>query len=341
MIFSKVPKASNISNAQLRTGLLLVLLLGSLMLIGCPPSHPSLDTLVSVDKIVAEHNRNAAKIPQLWARADITFREKPGGFPLGADGILMLNKTPGVTGVHDFALIFKKSGEELGRVGISTRESAYYMWMKVDDNPSCVWGHLALAGAEGLENIRINPVQLLSVLTVCELPSVFSQVPFVGQTISLAPPAYVLTYVERQPVSGKLLFTRRIHCTWSVTQPPRPFKVELLDNRGVVVLTAKLSNYQPIATGNDSDNDPEIRKLLPVMPTDIRLKWKDGEKDGAELDLKLYKMTTTDTKIDSEDIPLAYSLRYHLKNNNITKIKCLDAHLMGRGQPKNGSTDSE
>ena len=307
-----------------------MLLVSLLFVTGCPPTHPPLETLVSVEKIITEHNRNAAKVPRLWARAKVTFREKQAAFPLSTDGILMLNKTTGVLDVHDFVLVFKKSGEQLGRIGISTRESVYYMWMNVGDNSNCLWGLLGLAGAEGIENIPINPVQLLSVLTVCQLPSVLTRVPFVGQTISLDPPAYVLTYVDRQVLSNKLHFTRRIYCTWSEKDPPKPFMVELLDHRGVAVLTAKLSDYKTISS-EDSSGD-----VQPMMPADIRLVWN---KTGAELNLKLYKMTT-EVKIDPELIPQAYSFRFHLPSN-ITNIKCVDNHLTAPCGSTNGPSKSE
>jgi len=325
MILSTI---STVSNAQSRKFVLLVLLMSLVFVVGCPPTHPPLNTLVSVDEIITDHNRNAAKVPRLWARAHITMREKAGAFPLGADGILMLNKTPGVLGVHDFVLVFKKTGEELGRIGISTRESVYYMWMKVGDNPSCLWGRLGLAGAEGVE-IPINPVQLLSVLTVCELPSVLTRVPFVAQTISFDPPAYVLTYVDRQPISNKLRFTRKIYFLWSEKDPPKPFMVELLDTRGVAVLTAKLSDYKTISSDVSSDD------AQPMMPTDIQLTWNQT---GAELNLKLYKMTTAE-RIDPEDIIEAYSFRSHDNfPDTITNIKCVDAHLIARDTKTKGTT---
>lgn len=306
-----------------------VLSVSLVLFVGCPPPHPPLDTLVSVDRIITEHNRNAAKIPRLWARAHVTMREKAGAFPVSTDGILMLNKTPSVLGVQDFVLVFKKSGEEMGRIGISTLESKYYMWMNVGDNPSCLWGHLALAGADGIE-IPIDPVQLLSVLTVCELPSVLTRIPFVGVTISLDPPAYVLTYVDRQVLSNKLRFTRKIYFAWSEKDPPKPFMVELLDGRGVAVLTAKLSDYKTITSEVSSE---EVEEAPPVMPTDIRLTWNQS---GAELNLKLYNVTTKE-RIPPKLIPEAYSFRFHLLRNNITNIKCVDTHLAAPGESTNGS----
>lgn len=298
-----------------------MLLVSLCFVAGCRPAHPPLDTLVCVDRIIARHNRNAAKVSRLWGRAHITMREKAGAFPLGADGILMLNKTPGAIGPQDFVLIFKKTGEELGRIGISTRESAYYMWMKAGGDSRCLWGRLRLAGAEGIENMPIDPIQLLSVLTVCELPSAATRVPFVGQTISFDPPGYVLTYVDRQPITNKLRFTRKIYFTWSQTAPPKPFMVELLDNRGAAVLTAKLNDYKPISPAASSQGTPA------VMPTDIRLTWNQT---GAELNLKLYDMTTAE-RIDPELISEAYSFRSNLPDN-IANVKCIDAHLMTPGE---------
>jgi hypothetical protein len=151
---------------------------------------------------------------------------------------------------------------------------------------------LDLAGAPGIKAMSIDPTQLLSVLSVCELPAPQQDVPFVGQTISTDPCAYVLTYADRQPITGKLLFKREVYFRWSLSKTRRPFMVKLLDERGIGVLTARMKDYRPVKLADVNDPSDEA----PMMPTDIRMTFT---KSGGELRLKLTGMTTAD-RVDPE-----------------------------------------
>ncbi|HDY65281.1 MAG TPA: hypothetical protein ENH84_03485 [Phycisphaerae bacterium] len=254
---------------------------------GCKQPCPPLETVVGVDVVVAEYNREVRRIGRLWARADIAFKENAIALPLHTDGLLVLQKAGDPAGPQDFFLKFKEAGQEIGRIGISMQDDVYYTWFIAGGKQQCLWGWLGLAGAPGIEAIPIDPTQLLSVLSVCELPAPQRDVPFVGQTIRTDPCAYVLTYADRQPITGKLLFKREVYFRWSLSEPRRPFMVKLLDERGICVLTARMKDYRPVqlADGNDRSDEP------PMMPTDIRLTWT---KTGSELHLKLSGMTTDD-----------------------------------------------
>ena len=94
--------------------------------------------------------------------------------------------------------------------------------------------------------------------------------------------AYVLTYIDRQPLSRRIGFTREIYFNWDNTGVRRPFLVKLYDRGGEPVLTARLRNYRPIATDG---GEPA------VMPTDIDLAWQDS---ASRLHLHLSEMTDAD-----------------------------------------------
>jgi hypothetical protein len=269
------------------TGILL--LAGLLGACGCQPAHPPLETLVSVEQVVAEYNANAARIPRLWARAEISFQQDAVSPSMNVDGLLALQKGSS-SGPQDFFLKFNEAGQEIGRTGVSLRDKAYYLWFHAGQRRQCLWGRLDLAGAPGVEALPIDPTQLLSVLAVCELPTDVSAPPCVAQTICFDPCAYVLTFIDRQPVTGKLLLKRQVYFRWSLTEPRRPFRVDLLDDRGVTVLTAYMEGHQPIQR---EDTPPADR---PVVPTDIRLHWLQS---GATLRLRLRDLTTED-KVDPE-----------------------------------------
>ncbi|MCD4823249.1 MAG: hypothetical protein K8S55_01465 [Phycisphaerae bacterium] len=264
---------------------------------------PSIDKAVSVETVVEDYNANAAKIPRLWSYAKVamTFRKNPGelGFTIGStsplaspNARLFLTKAADRLGPQDFFLQTKEAGKEIARLGVSLRDSVYYMWFNAGDRKLALTGQLVLAGAPGLAAMPLDPTQLLGVLSICELPTDLTQPPLVAQTISTDPCAYVLTYIDRQPISNKLLFKREIYFDRREGVPRQPFMVKIFDDHGRAVLTAKMKNYQPIRLEDVVDESA----TPPVMPTDIRLTW---HKSGSELRMVLSGMTTAD-KVDPE-----------------------------------------
>lgn len=269
-----------------------------------------------VERVVAEYNANASRIPRLWARAavSVTFRDAPSdlGFTWRsgeATSYLLLDKTLSGKdgGPADFALIIRETITEIGRVGISTDEGVYYMWTDFGDRSTCLYGRLDRAGAPGIKEIPVDPLQLLGVLSVCRLPADFTKPPLVAQTYSSDPCAYVLTFIDRQPVSNKILFKREVFFERTadvvdgeiVERPRRPFMVRIFDDRGRRVLTARMDDYRPVTLADGGEED-----AAPVMPSEITLRW---EETGTEMRLSLSDMTTED-----KVIPEAYLFRARL-----------------------------
>ena len=261
-------------------------------LCGCPPQCPQ--TSVPLEALVAEYNANASAVPRLWARArmSVTLADEDGrrftwgsASPLAApNGLLLLSKGPDELGPHDFVLIGRETAAvELFRLGSNVDEGLYYLWYRFGDRGRAWWGRTAYAGAPGVEHLPLDPNQLLSVLSVCALPSDFTTLPTAAMTMSHDPCAYVVTYVDRQPVSEKILFRRQVYFRWSDERPRRPFRVDLLDNEGRRVMTADLDRYRAIAGAG--------REPPPVMPTDIRIAWPGR---GSGVHLLLSDMTAED-----------------------------------------------
>lgn len=257
--------------------------------IGCPETHVSMDTLV------ADYNTNAGRVPRLWARAKIhlTIRDEKGRraswgstSPLASpNGILLLSKADDALGPHDFALIGRETlAMDLFGVGSSASEGKYYLWYSYGDRGRAWWGLHKLAGAAGIEQIPIDPNQLLSVLAVCDLPSDFTQMPTVTMRMSTNPCAYVLTCLERQAVTNRIIFTKDIYFRWDDTDLRQPFLVKLFDPSGEQVMVARLARFRPIET--ESPADPP-----PVMPTEIRISWPAR---GNKVHVLLSEMTTAD-----------------------------------------------
>jgi hypothetical protein len=128
-------------------------------------------------------------------------------------------------------------------------------------------GRLSLAGAPQLDDLPVDPLQLLAALGVTEMPSDLSTIPTVALSFSDDPSAYVVTYIDRQPITGKILFRREVYLHWHADKPRRPFLVKVFDHRGRRVMTARLDDWQRIDT--TTMFDPPDR--TPMMPTDIRI----------------------------------------------------------------------
>jgi len=246
-------------------------------LIGCVARCP--ERWISREELVGEYNANAEAVPRLWARAKIAVAFTTGdGWPVrwgstsalaGSNGLLLLVKGDDPDGPHDFLLRGVEAGNELFRVGSSTADGVYYFAYRLGQEAGAWFGRNELAGAPGVEEIPIDPNQLLSVLGIVALPADFTRLPTVVMTLSNDPCAYVLSYLARQPITGKILFRREVFFRWSDRQPRRPFRVNLFDGDGRRVMTAELKKYRKIQV----PGLPVDRR--PVMPTDIEIRWPE------------------------------------------------------------------
>jgi len=247
--------------------------LSAFVLCGCGPGHPT-EALTRAE-LVRQYNANAAAVPRLWARAKIELKlpgEKGGGLRWGStsplvspNGLLLLVKDPSLGQRQDFLLMGLAPGAvELFRLGSSAAEGVYYLWYNYGDHGAAWWGRQEYAGAPGVE-MPLDPGDLLGVLCVTEIPADFTQLPAAVLRMDESVPAYVLTWVARQPVSGEVIFRREVFFNWD-GKPPRAYRVDLFDARGRVVMTARLKDYKPVRTAADEAHGP-------VMPSDIEIAW--------------------------------------------------------------------
>ena len=226
------------------------------------------------------------------AQSGLTFTwgsVSPAAVP---NGQLLLAKNGHGTGAHDFVLIGRETLDmELFRLGANRKEGAYYLWYNVGSGCGAWWGRRDLAGAPGVRELPIDPNQLLGVLTICELPATFSSPPTVAMTMNTRPGecAYVLAYLDREPITGRILFRREMHFTWREGQPRRCFLVNFFDRKGRRVMVAKLKDYKPIDL-EDVDPKPEAP---PTMATSIEITWLDEKGQmGSRMRFRLSDMTT-------------------------------------------------
>jgi hypothetical protein len=277
-----------------------VLAATALALCGCP-QQTCPRTQLSVDELVGAYNRNAAGVPRLWARAKIAVTLNDPPLTWGStsalappNGVLLLFKGKDHLGPHDFVLVGREvAGVELFRIGSSTSQGVYYFWYTFGEESAAFWGRHALAGAPKLEGLPLDPGQLLAVLGVVQVPDDQGPLPAAAMRMSTDPCAYVMTYIDRQPLSGRIGMRRDVFFRWSDDEPARPFRVDFLSPEGRRVLTARLGEYAAVAPGPDEpDTGPR-----PVMPTDIVLEpisWPGDEKPNPlrRVHIVLSEMTT-------------------------------------------------
>lgn len=255
-------------------------------------------TAVTLGQLVAEHNADAARIPKLWAGAAISVEMPARGRTVRwtfESGYLLLGKGDRPLGPYNFVLIGKEAGTDVFRLGSNLQENVYYLWARYGDEGQLYRGRLDLAGAPGVD-IPVDPTQLPAVLGVLDWPTDLTQLPTMGLALHEGTRrgllcdkpdyAYVLTYVDRQPVSNRILFKREVLVRWSDAEPRRPYQVNFLDGDGRRVMIAKLANYKPIDLGEDAD--PAAPPVW--MPTDIDIAWPAK---GSRIHLILSNMTTS------------------------------------------------
>lgn len=299
----------------------------------CPPCPRE---FLTREELVARHNANAALAPRLWARAavqahlvDARGRALDWGSTLLApNAILCLEKetAKGLLGPHDFVLIGSEMGQEIFRLGTSVLDGAYYLWSNVGGHASGLYGQTSLAGAPGAGAIPINPLDLVSVLGITALPEDFTQAPTVLMRLNDTPCqcAYVLTLLDRQPVTGKIVARRDVYLDWDANRPPRPVRVDLLDEAGRIVMTARLKDYKPIAIVADTPPgepvaaEPAAPKAGAMLPTDIVVSWP---KTGSRIHIVLSEMKTNPPARVDPDLFLFWERLGPGVRNNLT---CVD-----------------
>lgn len=240
---------------------------------GCAPCPES---LVPLDRLLDDYNANADAIPRLWARVEMSITldtpESPAytwrsGSPTC---LVLLGKGPQRFGPHDFVLLGRETAAvELFRIGSSVRQGLYYVWYRFGRRGRAWTGRHGSVGVPGSMPLPIDPMQLLSILAVCPLPTEPGQLPaaVVGMQNTPGDCAYVVTVVDRQPVTQRLLLQREIFFRWSDAAPRQPYKINFLDDAGRRILTAHLKRYRPVDV-SELDDPP---KVPPVMPTDIEI----------------------------------------------------------------------
>jgi hypothetical protein len=204
---------------------------------------------------------------------------------------LLLSKGTVPLGPHNFVLIVRETlAHELARVGVSRDEGVYYMWQKMWEKEAR-WGRAELAGAPNIPQLPIDPLGLLAVLAVCQLPADFTDLPTVALTMNTRPSeqyAYVLTYVDRRPITRRIGFRHELHFVWHDEKPRRLFRINFFDSRGRRLMAARVGDYRPIDVS--TMEDPPERP--PIMPTDIEITWfDDQDRKSSTVHLWLSEMT--------------------------------------------------
>ena len=252
--------------------------LACVVLVGCGPK-PRLcpDTVYTVEDLVAQNNANAAKVPQLRARAELIrvkyTNEQNQSKEYSLEGTLDLRKAPDDPfGTQDFMLRGKVGlGAEVFRLGTDAKNQLFYLRIQVPgetgDTRGC-WGRTAdLPGLQAASTGKqggisgFDPAQLLTVLGVMPWPADFDTV-LSNELSDIC--AYEVQFLGPRPGGGVRL-TRKV---WLDRYEPshRPTRVQLYDSLGRVTMDARLGKYRAIQTA-----DPE--EQWPVMPTDIQANW--------------------------------------------------------------------
>lgn len=262
---------------------------------GCVTEIPK--SQVSLDTLISEYNTNAEAIPRVWAYADIEYipiHDATGlaGVPISIeDGLLLLSKNPeNAQGPHNFCLIGRETmSYEIFRVGVSVAQGKYYMWMR-SPKKNAMWGKTQLAGAEGVKLLPIDPLGIVSILGVSLIPDDLTNLPAVTLEMDTIPGqfAYVLSYIDHQPINNKIGLRRKMYFTWSDSDARKLYKVDFIDNRGRMVMSANIDDYKPIDV-SEMEDPPNLQ---PKMPTRFKIAWfNDRQQITNKVRIKLADMT--------------------------------------------------
>ena len=183
--------------------------------------------------VLARHNAWAARIPHLWARADLmlNFPKDEAGTEReqhDLSGHLFLDK-PDRLFVHGEVL-----GKDVFKVGMNPER--FWLWIRPEVNT--VW--TGRRGGEGEKRFILSPADLMTAIGLFRIdlgPATPAE--FVAQRDH-----YVLT--ERYPPAAAPGPRRRI---WFDRETLRPARVDLFDRAARRLLMAELLRYKPVGPG--------------------------------------------------------------------------------------------
>jgi len=226
-----------------------------------------------------------------------------------------MKKGPETPGTHDMVLIGRELSHQVFRVGISRQDGVYYMWTQVP-KPRAMWGQTQLAGAPGIKLLPIDPTGLQAVLGICSLPDDLTSMPVVTMKMDTRPGhyAYILSYIDRQPISNRMVLRREFRfgwdekrtkllseCLWGPRRHRRLEAVNFFNSRGRCVMTATVKDYKPVDVSG-LDNPPKTKtKNPPIMPTNIRITWFD-DRGRKTADVRLVLSQLTAEQIFADEI---------------------------------------
>jgi len=191
------------------------------------------DEILPPAEVLARHNAWAARIPHLWARANLMLnfpKDEKGAEREQHDlaGHLFLAK-PDCLFVHGEVL-----GKDVFTVGMNPER--FWLWIRPEVNT--VW--TGRRGGEGERRFILSPADLMTAIGLFRIdldPSTPAE--FVAQRRH-----YVLT--ERYPLTAAPAPRRRV---WFDRETLRPVRVDLFDEAGSCVLMAELLRYEPVGPG--------------------------------------------------------------------------------------------
>jgi hypothetical protein len=258
---------------------------------GCGPSaRPVIcpGPPLSEAELIELNNANADKVSSVRASADVevTFRyEGHERTDRLRDGLLLLLKTDDANAVPSFLLRAVHISEPIFGAGVDGPAGEYYFWIEPPRGHAAArWGPLGDINRPGYESAPLDPVDLLSVLSVLPWPLRQSSRP----VLSLPkddPCLYDLLFFGPVGSEGRVQLRRQVWMDRSVV-PPRPARVWLFDEHGRVTVDATLGKYHTI----DVPDLPAGQR--PVMPGDILLRYPQ-ERDILSLRIRLTNISVS------------------------------------------------
>lgn len=225
---------------------------------GCTP-YPKTQPIPQ-DQLLGRYNDNAQRITALWARANVVadvgdtqgHRGRWGSMLGSPNSILAAQKGEGGP-APAFVLIGREAGVDIFRAGIDPPAGVYYFWYKFGDRSGGWGGSLAQANQPHAAEVPANPVQMVSLLGMLPLgqqgQTVEMEVTRPGKSVWSGGKqryAYVVKVFEPAAQGAKPVLQREVYFTYSDTEPPQPFRVDMFDPQGLLRTRADLGDYRGV-----------------------------------------------------------------------------------------------
>ena len=259
----------------------------------------------TIDELVTDINANVEPLPTLWAKGDFDATIVDHGHKNSVSGTAYLMHA------RPEQMLFIGKADVLGEVfRMGCGPDKYWVTVK-GDTDTCWWGTFANLDRVDQSAIPVRPDLVEAVLGLDSLDTDLTRQPCPVMRFNNDQRAYMIVWNVKGP--DRWLAQKEI---WYDVDSKLPRLVNLFDANGRIVLSAYLSDHQPVQMDDSATQPASVPRSAPRVATNYRLFFPDS---GSTLRLHL-----TQLKLSSQGHPNGGNFAFDPDTVDVTHVIDLD-----------------